>query len=224
MEDKELMELWQASERHLEESRLLNWQSWALNLRSFEYIQLQKARSKLRGLALFKGFAVVLGLIWVFFLGCLFLLALHMHALFLGISLGGILVITAVGVLIYLSQIASIWKINQSESVLDTQSRLADLQASTLRVMRIQFLQIPFYTTFYIPVSVLQRPDLWWAWGLYLLTTGLSVWGTVWLYRHIRLGEVDKRWFRTLFGGFEWSSVARAGEFLRELEEFKREG
>jgi hypothetical protein len=44
---------------------------------------------------------------------------------------------------------------------------------------------------------------------------------SVWLYRNIRYENVNKKWFRLLFRGPEWSYVIQSMGFIREIETFK---
>ena len=71
MEDIELQNIWQSYDRKIAEAQVLNAQSWVLNLRCFENIQQQKAASKLNALVRHNIVAVVLGIVWVLFLGIL---------------------------------------------------------------------------------------------------------------------------------------------------------
>ena len=68
MEDQELKSIWAAYDKKLEEARILNLQSWVLNLRCFEELQTHKVKSKLRALAGFKWVVIILGIAYVLFL------------------------------------------------------------------------------------------------------------------------------------------------------------
>ncbi|MFI5195096.1 MAG: hypothetical protein ACHQD7_13610, partial [Chitinophagales bacterium] len=65
MEDAALKNIWLDYDRKMDEARLLNLQSWALNLQCFHGLQTQKAKSRLDSLLRFKMRAVVLGIGWV---------------------------------------------------------------------------------------------------------------------------------------------------------------
>ena len=64
MEDIELKNIWKAHEEKLDKSLKLNYFL-------LESIQTQKAKSKLHSLAAFKTGAVILGIVWLLFLGML---------------------------------------------------------------------------------------------------------------------------------------------------------
>ena len=63
MEDIELKNIWKDYDRKIEESKILNLQSWVLNLQSFKYIKTEKAKSKLNALSSQKKWTIVLGFI-----------------------------------------------------------------------------------------------------------------------------------------------------------------
>ena len=59
MEELELNALWKEYDRKLEESKVLNLQSWAVNRQTFEWLQTHKAKSRLRPMGVFKGWAII---------------------------------------------------------------------------------------------------------------------------------------------------------------------
>ena len=73
-----------------------------------------------------------------------------------------------------------------------------------------------------------------WFWSPRFITgSGLAFWtiavpivllltfGAIWLYRSITLANADRKWFRLLFNGIEWTPMLRAMEYLKEIDEFK---
>jgi hypothetical protein len=46
---------------------------------------------------------------------------------------------------------------------------------------------------------------------------------SIWLFRNINYKNMEKKWFRVLFGSSEWTSVVQAIKFMNEIEEFKKE-
>lgn len=71
MTDIELQKIWSSYDQKLEEARLLNMQSWVLNMQCYEALQSQKAKTKLRSLLTIKWVAVFFGILWVLFVGFL---------------------------------------------------------------------------------------------------------------------------------------------------------
>ena len=139
MEDSELKDLLETYNNKLEEAKVLSLQSWVLNYKCYETIQSQKAKSKLKSLATFKMVAVVLGILWVSFLGYLLYYSLEMSKIFFVISVGAIMLITSIAIIVYVYHIVLINKINNSENVLKTQETIARLQLSTINIGRILF-------------------------------------------------------------------------------------
>jgi hypothetical protein len=59
-------------------------------------------------------------------------------------------------------------------------------------------------------------------WHIAFPVTLLLAAGSIWLYRNIDIRNADKKWFRLLFSGKEWTSVIRAMKYLGEIEEHKK--
>ena len=222
MEDAELKDLLESYNRKMEEAKVLNMQSWVLNLQCFETLQKQKTRSKLRSLIIFKIVAVVLGILWVLFLGYLLYYSLEISKIFFVISVGAIMLITSIAIIVYAYHIVVISKINNSENVLKTQEEISRLKISTINITRILFLQAPFYCTFWWSTQmIVNDPVPFWliSFPIALLFTYLSIW----LYRNISMKNANKKWFRILFNSPEWTSLVKANNFLEEINSFKKD-
>ncbi|MBN9297699.1 MAG: hypothetical protein J0I41_11835 [Filimonas sp.] len=222
MDDVQLKELWNSYERQIEASRILNMQSWVLNMKCFEELQKQKAGARLNRLITIKTVAVVLGIIWVLLLGFLVVHSLVLSKIFFVISLSMIMLFTTIAIVIYIKHIVLIRQINNSESIVETQERLATLQLSTINVTRILFLQAPFYCTWFISPEWLRND---WQ-SVVFITLPIALLFTLaslWLFRNIRYENKDKRWFKILFNSPEWTYVLKAQEFINDIEEFRRE-
>lgn len=222
MDDIELKNIWQAYDQKLEEARVLNLQSWVLNFKSFEAIQTQKAKSKLNSLARFKIWVIVAGILWVLFLIYLIYHSFVFSSLFFVISAGIIALITLVAVIVYIQQVMWIRQIDNSESIVVVQQKTAKLQASTLRIVRVLFLQMPFYTSFWFTPQWVMSGDPGF-WFISLPITLLFAFLSIWLYRNINSKNVDKKWFKILFNSPEWTSVTKAIHFIKEIEEYKND-
>ena len=218
MEEIQLEAIWKEFDRKIEEARILNWQAWAVNLETFTHLQTLKASNILGSLARFKVRALVLGVGWVLFLGFL-VYANHWENPFFGISLCMIMAFTLIAIVTYLRQVMLIRGIDYSRSVVETQQRLSSLKASTIRSVRIGFLQMPFYCTWYWSLRWMKETNFW---LIALPITLCFVWLSIWLYRNISLRNVDKKWFKILFGNKEWTSIVRAMNEIEEIENFKK--
>ncbi len=222
MEDAQLNNILESYNQKLEQARVLNMQSWVLNLQCFETLQKNKAKSKLKSLINFKLFAIGLGILWVLFLGYLFYFSFEKTSIFFIISCGAIILFTSLAIIVYLHHIYLISKINNSETVLKAQEEITKLKLSTLKITRILFLQAPFYCTFWWTTKMItDSPQSFWliSFPIALLFTFASLW----LYRNISLKNVNKKWFKIIFNSPEWKSLINANSFLEEINSFKKE-
>jgi hypothetical protein len=218
MEDIKLEEMWKAYSQEMANSKILNMQSWAVNIKTFEYLQMHKAQSKLRSLSNFKKGAVLLGILWVLLLGTLVYSNGFKNAFF-SISVLMIMIFSIIAIVVYIKNVVLINQINYTESIIEAQKKLAELQASTINIVRILWLQLPFYTTFCWNRQWIASDIKFWLipFPIFLLFVLLAIW----LYRNISYRNVDKRWFRILFSSIEWAPVIKAINYLKEIEDFK---
>lgn len=221
MEDAELKDLLESYNHKLEEARVLNLQSWVLNFQCFESIQTRKAKSKLKSLLAIKIVGIILGLVWVLFLGFLIYYSLVFSKIFFVISVGMILLFSLIAIIVYIKHIILINKIIKSDSVIKTQEEIARLQLSTINIVKILFLQTPFYCTFSWSFQWIENdPASFWliSFPITLAFTAASIW----LYKNISYKNVNKKWFKILFRS-EWTLLAKANTFLTEIENFKKD-
>jgi hypothetical protein len=212
MEEMELKRLWQACDQKLE-------RSLALNLHLVRAIQTQKAKSEIRSMRGIKVFTLLAGILWVLCLGFLVVNSLSFQRIFFVVSAGMIMVFNIIAIAVYIRHLLLMSQIDNSESVVHTQKQLAALQASTLRITGILFLQAPFYTTFWWMPGMVEDVRFW---LISVPVTGVFTYGAIWMYRNISYKNVGKRWFQRLFSGKEWSAVEKAREFLKEIDAFER--
>lgn len=217
MDDLELNALWKEYDRKLEESRILNLQSWVVNRQTFEWLQAHRAASRLRPMGVFKGRVAFVGIIWVAFLGLLLVGNHGQNAFFTG-SIAILLLFNLYAVITYLQQRALIRRIDFGDTILQTQQQLSALQASTLRVTRILVLQVPFYSTWFWSRQMIDSAAFW---AISVPVELALAAGSIWLCRNITLANADKKWFRLLFNGIEWTPILQAMHHLREIEEFR---
>lgn len=220
MEDIELKDLWKEYDQKLEEARLFNLQAWAVNLQTFTYLQTHKAKSKLDGLVTFKVRVVIVGVLWVLFLGFL-VYGNQFKNPYFAVSLGMIMIFNIIAIVVYVRHIILIRQIDYGKSITDVQQRLTELQASTIQIVRILFLQTPFYCTWCWHKSWIHYDDL----NFWLITFPITLFLTllsVWLFRNISLRNVHKKWFRALFRSREWTAITTAMDYLREIEKFRK--
>lgn len=222
MDDMELQQLWEASNSRLEEARLLNMQSWALQLQTKEAMQLYKAKSKLNRLIKVKQWAIALGVLWVAFLCYLIFVRISWQGIFFNISAGAIALITTIAIGTYIKHIEFIRKVDNSESIVEAQQTLAELQASSIRIVGIVWLQLPFYCTFYLSPALLQKAGITFAFVHTCIVVVFAL-AAVWFYRNTDIKNRHKKWFKFFFRGLEFTSVSKAMAYLDEVEEWKED-
>lgn len=212
MEDITLKNIWKAQDEKLD-------RAMKLNLFVLDSMQKQKAASKLNGLARLKLVAVILGILWSLFLGIL-VYGNQLQNIYFTVSVGMILLITIAAIAIYIKHIVLIKEIDYSQSITDTQKKLAKLQASTFN-NRFILLQTPFYTTWFWSTEMIQASVIKFcliAVPITLLFTVL----TIWLYKNLTPLQMHKKWVNYLLKNDpEQVPVIQAQKFLNEIEEFK---
>ncbi len=214
MEDLTLQNIWKTQDEKIE-------RSLKLNLFILASMQTQKTQSKLNALAAFKTVAVIIGVLWSALLGLL-IYGNHGKNIYFTVSIGMIMLFSIIAIVVYIKHIVLIRQLDYSASITETQKKLAGLQASTINIVRILWLQMPFYCTwFWTPELV--SSDLTFqliSFPITLLFTLLAIW----LYKNISLKNMDKKWLKVFMNlGPEYKSVTRARDFLYEIEEFKKE-
>ncbi|RCR67903.1 hypothetical protein [Larkinella punicea] len=219
MEDTELINLWKAYDKKLDENLVLN-------RKNAEDITKMKVQSLLNAMKPLKIFTLLAGLLWVG-LGGTIISNLFIHAYsnmskFFLFSAAIQLILTAIALWIYLYQLILIHQIDSSEPIVATQEKLARLKSSTLWAARLLFLQLPVWTTFYWSESGFKNGNsvpIFFQIAVSLAFTFLAIW----LFRNIHYKNRDKKWFRLLFEGNEWTPVIRSIGLLNEIEAYRLE-
>ena len=217
MQEMELIHLWKAYDKKLDESLQLNRQNAT-------EITTMKVQTLLHSMKPAKLFAVIIGICWVAGLGLLlvkmFLNDYETTSLFFLYSLSLQVLITAVAIVVYIYQLSLLHNINLDEPVVLTQQKLAKIKASTLWVTRILFLQVPLWTTFYLSGRFFDNIPAGWLifqCTITLLFTVLALW----LFFNIRAENANKKWFRLLFSGNEWQPLMKAADLLTQVKDYE---
>lgn len=213
MEDKDLKALWQRFEEKLDES--LN-----LQRKNAHDISQMKIKSTLASMRPTKVFTIVVGILWVALVDLLIVGSWPYATWFFLISAVIQVMLTKLAIGIYLYQLIVIGQMDISGSVLETQEKIAKLKASTLWCARLLFLQLPVWTTFFLHPNMLHP-----SFGLFMivLITGSFSFMALWLFFNIRYENRDKKWFRVILQGQEWTPVLKAITMLEEIRVFQRE-
>ena len=212
MEDTLIKELWKAQDEKLEKSL-------KLNLLLLSTLQKDKARSKLDKLVRFKSVVVFLGIVWCAFLGLL-IYSNKFKNMYFEVSIIIIFLFNAYACIAYISQIIFIKKLDYSDSIINTQKKLADLQVSTINITRILLLQLPFYSTWFYTHQLVMHDTHFQL--VSFSTTFIFVLAAIWLYKNINVKNMHKKWLRTFMNvGPEYKSITEARDFLYEIESFQ---
>ncbi len=219
MESSEIINIWKAYDRKLEASLLLN-KSNAIELTRL------KTKSLLSSMTPLKIFTIIVGMLWVSIggtlVGNLFVHAYASVSPFFLYSAAFQLLLTAIGIGIYLYQLVLIHQMDITDTLINTQRRLTQLKSSTLWVARILLLQLPAWTTFYWSMDLIKSGHLPYIF-LNSVVTLIAIAVSLWLFINIRYENREKQWFKLIFEGKEWTPVIKAIELHKEIEAFERE-
>ena len=218
MEHTEVLNLWKMYDDKVE-------QALSLNKKNTQEILRIKTKSVLSEMKPIKIFTLFVGIIWVLFGGIivtnLFVYAYDKVSLFFLYSAAAQLLLTAVAIGIYIYQLIMISNVNISESVVTAQKKLSYLKGSTLWSAKILLLQLPFWTTFYLSKEMIVSGNI-----AYILVNGfftlLFTYWAVWLFANIKYSNRDKKWFKMIFEGKEWTPIINSIEFYKEIEQYEK--
>ena len=217
MEDIELINLWKSYDKKLEENLLFN-------KKNTEDIIKIKVQSYLTSMKPLKYFTLIVGIVWVvigsIIITNLFMFAFAMVSKFFLISAALQLLLTAIAIIMYIYQLILMHQVDIDEPIVVTQAHLARLKSSTLWVARILFLQLPVWTTFYLTESMFKngQPSFY---VVQIIVTLAFTYVALWLFFNIKYENKDKKWFRLIFEGKEWSPVMKSMDILNQVEEYR---
>jgi hypothetical protein len=215
MDNLEIINLWKKYDEQLEKTL-------SINHKLINELQQQKAKNALKPARNYKLLAIVVGIVYaaliIYFLYYLGPIA----SIFVKVSVGIHLLVTLVAIGMYVNQLVLINQIDCTENIVRMQQKLATLQASTVKVIGICFLQMPVFATWNISFKMINETPLNF-WLIQMPIVALFTFAGIWFYKNIDLKNMDKKWFKIMFYGAEWSSILKSGKFLREIEDFEVE-
>lgn len=212
MEDAQMIDLWRSYGQKLDEVL-------SLNRRNAEDLTKIKVQSFISSMKPIKIFTILVGIAWVGFVDLLIIRLFPFASPFFLISAGIQVLLTKLAIGIYLYQLILIHQVDISEPILATQEKIARLKSSTLWVARLLFLQLPLWTTFYLNKRIFQNGNI----LLYILQfviTASFIFIAVWLFANIKYENRNKKWFRLIFTGKEWTPVMKSQELLAQIQEY----
>jgi glucan phosphoethanolaminetransferase (alkaline phosphatase superfamily) len=214
MSTDEFQQIWKTYDVKLEKSL-------QLNLRLLQEVQSQKARSVLRLLIASRATGIVIGMIYLVLLVIAFWYVRTQPVM--AVSFGVFIVCTVIAIGMYMREIGVIGKISYGDNIIDTQQKLADIQSSIIWTLRIGWVQLPFWSTFFVSNELLRKGGREFWMIQILITLFLTILAVI-LYKNITLENAQKKkWVKGMIRGAGMKSVIRAMEFMQEIEDFKNE-
>lgn len=215
MENEDILQLWKQYDEKLEKTL-------SLNQKLVAELQQQKVKKALKPAKNYKLFAIVTGMIYAAMVAFFLYHLSSFASVFLLASVAIHLIVTLVAVVMYINQVMLIEQIDCSENIVQIQQKLASLRASTVRVIGVYLLQMPVFATWNISVKMIKETPLNF-WLIQMPIVAVFTFAAIWLYRNVDIKNMDKKWFKIMFCGKEWSSILRSGKLLQEIEGFEKE-
>jgi len=213
MDNLEIINLWKKYDEKLEKTLSINY-------KLVSELQQQKAKRALRPARNYKIIAVIVGVIYVAMITYFLYHLSSFASIFIIGSVSIHLVVMLIAIGMYIRQLVLINEIDQSENIIYMQQKMATLQSSTVKVIGICFLQFPIFSTWNINFELIyDRPLAFWL--IQVPIMGLFTYIGIWFYKNLDIKNIDKRWFRMMFWGAEWSAILKSGRFLKEIESFE---
>lgn len=214
MNADEFQQIWKEYDRRLE-------RQMSLGRRLFTELQQQKVGAELRPVLRSRVVGIVVGFVWLWLMAlCLFIVRSQPV---MAISFGVFCGCTVIGIVGYIRDVAVIRGVSYSDSVMETQRKLVGMQSTMLRDIRLGWLQMPFWASFFVSNGMIRAGGPLFYFievPVFLFFAGLAVF----LFVNITVENVQKkRWVAAMVRGGGSKRLARAVELLKELEEFERE-
>ena len=214
MSTDEFQQLWKAYDAKLEKSL-------QLNLRLLQEVQSQKARSVLRSFIASRIFGIVIGMLYLALLVIAFWYVRTQPVM--AVSFAAFIACTVIAIGMYMREIGVIRKISYGDNIVDTQQKLAGIKSSIIWTLRISWVQLPFWSTFFVSNELLRKGGREF-WMIETPITLLLAILAVILYKNITIENAQKKkWVKGMIRGAGMKSVTRAMDFMKEIENFKNE-
>ncbi len=215
MNDLEIINLWKQYDERLEKTL-------SLNHKLINELQQQKAKNALKPARNYKLIAILGGIIYAAMIVYFLFYLKPFASIFFKASVGIHLAVIIIATCMYVHQVILISQIDCSENIIQMQQKLAKLQISTVRAIALCFLQMPVFATWNITFKLITETPLNF-WLIQMPIVALFTFAGIWLFKNVDIKNMDKRWFKIMFYGVEWSSILKSGRFLREIESFEAE-
>ena len=199
-------------------------QALVINKRLLHDSLSQKAENTLRSLIRSKALGVVAAILYLALLGFALFVAFRHYspaANYFIVSIGAIFLFNVKAAFDYIRHMVIVGTIDYNGSVVEIQQRLTMLQLSIIRHIRTMFLQLPFWTTFFLSSAWFPSKVNGGYVALQITITGTFVWIALFLYRSLTAQNMGKKWVKSILSGAGATKVTKALAFYTEIEEFK---
>jgi hypothetical protein len=209
MNEAELKSIWQSYDSKI--NKVL-----AINKQQLFELQSQKADLKIRSFQRSHILVMLLGVLWSAFLA--FLVFHSLDKIYLTVSLSILLLFNVFAVLLYLRHIVILGQITGTDSIAETQARLASVYHSYTNSGRILLLQTPFYCTWWYTADLIQSGGILF-WTIQFLVVGLFTGLSIFLFRKLSPSNPSEKWKKISDKYFGAEKLRKAMDFLKEIEE-----
>lgn len=219
MNDSELKKLWQDSQNSEDSGKT------GAGIEEIELSNL-KVENLLSSMKPIKIFTLTVGSLWVilglYLLGNIYINDFEGANKYFLYSATFQVLLTAISVAIYLYQLILINRVDFGEPIIATQEKLSKLKSTTLNVTRVLFLQLPVWTTFWWNNLMFEE------WGavqlsIVFLITILFTAISLWIFTNLKYENKDKKWFKVILAGKEWTPLLISLNILDQIEQVKTE-
>jgi hypothetical protein len=213
MNELELKTIWQSYDKKID--RILE-----INKQQLYALQTEKAESKIRSFIKGHTATMLLGIIWIAFLT--FLVYHSLDKIYFSVSVGLLIVFNIFAVIAYIRHIAILSSVSIAESITETQRKIALVRTSDNLVGRILLLQTPLYCTWWYTEDLVQNGGVFF-WTVNAIIVALFTAGAVFLFIKLSPTNQSAKWARWTYKFFSSEKLIKASEFLKEIEEYKKE-
>jgi hypothetical protein len=218
MEDKELLELLNEYDKKIS-------QSLSINTQLVSELKTKKTYSHLKKLLSMRLIELAIASVITILLGDF--LYKNMHSPDMVISSCIIMIFTIIAMSGCVRQIILISNFDLNQPIIENQKILATLQSFIIIYLRIGLLQIPFYMAYLsIAFRMFFGIDIWqngnFTWIIIQLVLSVLLFPfSWWIFKKISHKNMNISWVKYLIESSGGKRVARAMEFLSDIEDFK---
>ncbi len=220
MELEALKNTWEQYDKKLD-------QSLKINQRIFKEMNLNKTRSSLRNVLIFRMLETLIFLAAVIALGGF--IGNHWGSWQFVVPAIILDIFAIIGLSGSIGQIALIVQIDYAAPITVMQKKLEQVKTHMVQITRLLLLSIPFYLAYVIlgfklvagiDIVAVGAPQ-WWV--VNILVSLLLIPLAVWIYRKLNWKNIHIPWVRSFIYGSGGKQVVKAMGFLKEIDSFEKE-